>query len=146
MTDKKKKKAKKPAGPKRIERRFVPVASTNPWLVRVLGGLGGIGLGAGLYAYFYATAEGHDIELIVEDDGPGIEQRHLPRLFERFYRVDRARSVEGGGTGLGLAIVKHIVLKHGGTVHAQSELGKGSTFSFVLPFADEPAAVFTENS
>jgi signal transduction histidine kinase len=54
--------------------------------------------------------------------------------------------VEGGGTGLGLAIVKHIVLKHGGTVHAQSELGKGSTFSFVLPFADEPAAVFTENS
>lgn len=59
MTDKKKKKAKKPAGPKRIERRFVPVASTNPWIVRVLGGLGGLGLGAGLYAYFYATGEGH---------------------------------------------------------------------------------------
>jgi two-component system phosphate regulon sensor histidine kinase PhoR len=86
------------------------------------------------------------VRFYVKDDGPGIASEHISRLFERFYRVDRARSVEGGGTGLGLAIVKHIVLKHGGTVHAQSELGKGSTFSFVLPFADEPAAVFTENS
>jgi hypothetical protein len=57
--DKKKKKAKKPAGPKRSERRFVPVASTNAWIVRVLGGLGGVTLGAGLYAYLYASAEGH---------------------------------------------------------------------------------------
>lgn len=61
MTDdkKKKKKAKKPAGPKRYERRFVPVASTNPWLVRILGGVGGLTIGAGLYGYLYATAEGH---------------------------------------------------------------------------------------
>lgn len=60
MTDeKKKKKTKKPAGPKRIERRFVPVASTNPWIVRVLGGFGGLTIGAGAYAYLYATAEGH---------------------------------------------------------------------------------------
>lgn len=61
MTDdkKKKKKAKKPEGPKRYERRFVPIASTNPWLVRVLGGIGGLTLGAGLYSYLYATAEGH---------------------------------------------------------------------------------------
>jgi hypothetical protein len=61
MTDekKKKKKAKKPAGPKRIERRFVPVASTNPWIVRVLGALGGLTIGAGAYAYLYATGEGH---------------------------------------------------------------------------------------
>src|SRR5687768_13873359 len=58
-TEKKKKKAKKPAGPKRSERRFVPIASTNPWIVRVLGGLGGLTIGAGLYAYFYATGEGH---------------------------------------------------------------------------------------
>ena len=71
MTDKKKKKAKKPAGPKRIERRFVPVASTNPWLVRVLGGLGGIGLGAGLYAYFYATAEGHAFHAATVGDKMG---------------------------------------------------------------------------
>jgi two-component system phosphate regulon sensor histidine kinase PhoR len=86
------------------------------------------------------------VRFYVKDDGPGIPSEHISRLFERFYRVDRARSVEGGGTGLGLAIVKHIVLKHGGTVHAHSELSKGSTFSFVLPFADEPAPVFTENS
>jgi hypothetical protein len=59
IKEKKKKKAKKPAGPKRYERRFVPSASTNPWIVRVLGGLGGLTIGAGLYAYFYATGEGH---------------------------------------------------------------------------------------
>jgi two-component system phosphate regulon sensor histidine kinase PhoR len=86
------------------------------------------------------------VRFYVKDDGPGIPSEHISRLFERFYRVDRARSVEGGGTGLGLAIVKHIVLKHGGTVHAHSELGKGSMFSFVLPFADEPTPAFTENS
>ena len=86
------------------------------------------------------------VRFYVKDDGAGIPSEHISRLFERFYRVDRARSVEGGGTGLGLAIVKHIVLKHGGTVHAQSELGKGSAFSFVLPFADDSASVFTENS
>jgi two-component system phosphate regulon sensor histidine kinase PhoR len=61
----------------------------------------------------------------------------LSRLYERFYRVDASRSQESGGTGLGLAIVKHIVLKHGGSVHVASEVGKGSTFSFVLPFADD---------
>jgi two-component system phosphate regulon sensor histidine kinase PhoR len=79
------------------------------------------------------------VRFYVKDDGPGIPSEHISRLFERFYRVDRARSVEGGGTGLGLAIVKHIVLKHGGTVHAHSELGKGSQFSFLLPFADQEA-------
>jgi two-component system phosphate regulon sensor histidine kinase PhoR len=84
------------------------------------------------------------VRFYVKDDGTGIPSEHISRLFERFYRVDRARSVEGGGTGLGLAIVKHIVLKHGGAVQAHSELGKGSMFSFVLPFADDPA--FTENS
>jgi two-component system phosphate regulon sensor histidine kinase PhoR len=78
------------------------------------------------------------VEFYVRDFGPGIASEHLPRLFERFYRVDKARSVEAGGTGLGLAIVKHIVLNHGGTVRAESELGHGSTFSFSLPAAPVP--------
>jgi len=60
----------------------------------------------------------------------------LPRLFERFYRVDKARSREAGGTGLGLAIVKHIVLNHGGEAGVTSELGHGSTFWFRLPCAE----------
>ena len=67
------------------------------------------------------------------DQGPGIEPRHLDRLFERFYRVDKGRSRELGGTGLGLAIVKHIVMLHRGTVAVESELGVGSTFILRLP-------------
>ena len=78
-----------------------------------------------------------EIELAVIDQGPGIAREHLPRLFERFYRVDRARSREMGGTGLGLAIVKHIALVHGGRVEVESEQGKGSTFRLMLPLQDE---------
>ncbi len=69
----------------------------------------------------------------VSDEGPGIEPKHLPRLFERFYRVDRARSDKLGGTGLGLAIVKHIAAAHGGSVSVDSRLGQGSTFRIHLP-------------
>ncbi len=75
------------------------------------------------------------MEFYVRDFGPGIPSDHLPRLFERFYRVDKARSRESGGTGLGLAIAKHIVLAHGGTIRAESELNHGSTFFFTLPGA-----------
>jgi two-component system sensor histidine kinase SenX3 len=73
--------------------------------------------------------------LAVEDSGLGIPSRDLPRIFERFYRVDRARSRETGGTGLGLAIVKHVAENHGGTVAVRSELGHGSTFEIRLPEA-----------
>jgi len=72
-------------------------------------------------------------KILVHDDGDGIPAQHLERLFERFYRVDRARSKDMGGTGLGLAIVKHLALLHGGEVTVTSELGKGSTFSIHLP-------------
>lgn len=71
--------------------------------------------------------------IAVKDHGPGISPEHLPRLFERFYRADRARSQKLGGTGLGLAIVKHIALAHQGRVEVQSELKKGSTFTLFLP-------------
>jgi two-component system phosphate regulon sensor histidine kinase PhoR len=76
---------------------------------------------------------GPAVRLSVADEGPGIAPEHLERIFERFYRVDRARSREQGGTGLGLAIVKHIVGLHAGRVHVESTLGRGSTFSIILP-------------
>ena len=72
-------------------------------------------------------------KILVQDNGDGIPAQHLERLFERFYRVDRARSRDMGGTGLGLAIVKHLALLHGGEVTVTSELGKGSTFTIHLP-------------
>ena len=79
------------------------------------------------------------VEFYVRDFGPGIPFEHLPRLFERFYRVDKARSRESGGTGLGLAIAKHIVLAHGGAIRAESEMNHGSTFFFTLPLATQTA-------
>jgi len=69
----------------------------------------------------------------IADTGPGIEPRHQPRLFERFYRVDSGRSRDMGGTGLGLSIVKHLVETMGGTIGVESTPGRGSTFWFTLP-------------
>jgi two-component system, OmpR family, phosphate regulon sensor histidine kinase PhoR len=92
----------------------------------------------------YGHAQGHvtvggkklddgKLEIFVQDDGPGIPAEALDRVFERFYRVDKARSRDQGGTGLGLSIVKHIAQAHGGEVWAKSEPGKGATFFFTLP-------------
>ena len=88
-----------------------------------------------------ATDRFGSLEFYVRDFGQGIPSEHLPRLFERFYRVDKARSREAGGTGLGLAIVKHIVLNHGGQAGVTSELGHGSVFWFRIPLAVADAEI-----
>jgi two-component system phosphate regulon sensor histidine kinase PhoR len=80
------------------------------------------------------------IEISVGDNGAGIPSAHLPRIFERFYREDTARSREEGGTGLGLAIVKHLVEGHGGAIQAESQLGRGTTIRFTLPTPEEHEA------
>jgi two-component system phosphate regulon sensor histidine kinase PhoR len=80
-------------------------------------------------------ADGAEAVVSVSDTGRGIPADDLPRIFDRFYRVDRSRSREAGGTGLGLAIAKHIVEAHGGRIAVRSRLGRGSVFSFTLPLA-----------
>jgi two-component system phosphate regulon sensor histidine kinase PhoR len=78
------------------------------------------------------------VEFRVRDFGQGIASEHLNRIFERFYRIDKARSRDSGGTGLGLAIARHVVQAQGGTIRAESELNAGSTFIFTLPLAEQP--------
>lgn len=90
--------------------------------------------GEGGHKILIGACEREDgVQFYVRDFGAGIPSEHLPRLFERFYRVDKARSRESGGTGLGLAIAKHVVRAHGGSIKAESELNHGSTFYFTLP-------------
>ena len=87
------------------------------------------------------SRDAEQLTLSVSDTGPGIAPEHLPRLSERFYRVDRSRSRETGGTGLGLAITKHVAQRHGGELRIESQVGKGSTFMLVLPISRlEPQA------
>jgi len=83
-----------------------------------------------------AQKNGTSLKVEVRDTGIGIPETDLPRIFERFYRVDRSRSRDMGGTGLGLAIVKHVVQAHGGTVEVSSRLGEGSTFRLLLPYGE----------
>lgn len=87
----------------------------------------------GLIQAGWRVCQDGSAEFSVSDSGPGIAPEHLPRLTERFYRVDRSRSRETGGTGLGLAIVKHVAQRHGGQVHVESTVGQGSTFRISLP-------------
>lgn len=91
---------------------------------------------SGSHVQISAMSQAGELVVEVRDTGSGIGPRHLERLFERFYRVDRGRSRQMGGTGLGLAIVKHIALAHGGRVSAESALGQGSVFRLHLPLAD----------
>jgi two-component system phosphate regulon sensor histidine kinase PhoR len=94
---------------------------------------------AGSTIWLEALQEDTAVTIRVRDEGVGIPQQHLTRIFERFYRVDKARSREHGGTGLGLAIVKHIALVHGGQVSVSSAVGKGSTFALHLPLTTDTA-------
>jgi two-component system phosphate regulon sensor histidine kinase PhoR len=99
--------------------------------------------GAGGHVSISARGEGGDVVFEVADDGPGIAAPHLPRVFERFYRVDKARSRELGGTGLGLSIVKHLAESLGGTVSVASEPGRGSRFTVRLPATRRESAART---
>ncbi len=89
--------------------------------------------GGGLIEVQWQRLPDGGARLVVTDSGPGIAPQHLPRLGERFYRVDRSRSRESGGTGLGLAITKHVAQRHGGELQIRSELGHGSTFALEFP-------------
>ena len=89
--------------------------------------------GGGLIEVQWQRLPDGGARLVVTDSGPGIAPQHLPRLGERFYRVDRSRSREAGGTGLGLAITKHVAQRHGGELQIRSELGHGSTFALEFP-------------
>jgi two-component system phosphate regulon sensor histidine kinase PhoR len=82
-----------------------------------------------------ATPDGPMVRIALVDTGPGIERKHLPRLFERFYRVDAGRSRDVGGTGLGLSIVKHLAEAMGGSATVESEVARGTTFTVTLPRA-----------
>ena len=87
-----------------------------------------------------AGVDGSEVIFTVSDTGIGIPQAEQPRIFERFYRVDVARSREVGGTGLGLSIAKHLVEGHGGRIWVESEVGHGSQFNFTVPIFDTERA------
>lgn len=96
---------------------------------------------AGSAVGVFATTDGRQVDIAVRDRGIGIPARDLERVFERFYRVDQARSRRTGGTGLGLAIVRHVMQNHAGSVRVESRPGEGSTFTLCLPTASGPVSV-----
>ncbi len=99
---------------------------------------------AGSAVEVFAATDGREIDISVRDHGIGIPGRDLERVFERFYRVDQARSRQTGGTGLGLAIVRHVTQNHDGSVRVESRPGEGSTFTLCLPTASGPVSVESE--
>ena len=99
---------------------------------------------AGTTVTVRVSRAGAEVVVAVEDHGPGIPRAALPRIFERFYKVDRARTRGVGGTGLGLSIARHVVEAHGGRIWAESEEGVGSTFTFAIPIVTPEAGVTTE--
>jgi two-component system phosphate regulon sensor histidine kinase PhoR len=122
----------------RIDPEVPPVSGDFAQLLQLADNLIGNAIRYGCNEKSCATevtvrTEGERVQLIVSDHGDGIAPEHLPRLTERFYRVDSARSRESGGTGLGLAIVKHIVERHRGTLDIRSGPGKGTEVTVSLP-------------
>lgn len=95
----------------------------------------------GGYVCVKFTRQEEDIHIVIEDNGPGISEEHLGRIFERFYRIEKSRSKKQGGTGLGLAIVKHIVRRHDAEISVKSSLNKGTSFSFALRAGNPDLAV-----
>ena len=87
------------------------------------------------------SIEEDQLRISIKDNGPGIEEEHLDKIFRRFYRIDKSRSREKGGTGLGLAICKHFLEAHESQIHVQSTVGEGTTFTFELPIVPEPTPV-----
>ncbi len=85
------------------------------------------------------TGEGANVQVSVEDSGDGIPEQELEKVFDRFYRVDPARSRSSGGFGLGLSIAKWVVESHGGSIRATNQVGKGSAFTVLLPASPQPA-------
>ena len=123
-----------------IEMTWLPVISLAGAATEMLSALTNLVNNAVRYTPAGASVEVHAsmlddgrLAIAVRDTGQGIAPEHLPRLTERFYRVDRSRSRESGGTGLGLAIVKHVMQRHGGERKIESQLGKGSCFTLVFP-------------
>ena len=119
----------------RAETAQASVMADTDAILQVLSNLleNAVNYGGGQRIVIGSRVVGDAVEFYVRDFGAGIASEHLSRIFERFYRVDKGRSRESGGTGLGLSIAKHIILGHGGTIRAESDLNKGSTFFFTLP-------------
>jgi len=133
----------------RVEKSFPPVRIDRKALEHVLSNLVDNAVkyaGEGKHVQVLAETDGQFARILVKDDGPGIEERHLPRLFERFYRVDAGRSRAVGGTGLGLSIVKNLVESMSGSVSVQSKVGSGTTFIVKVPLARGAHAGAAERS
>lgn len=123
-----------------INEDLPPVAGDNPQLLQLFDNLVSNAVryacvSADCRISVSAASEGQQVRVVVSDNGPGIPRQHLPRITERFYRVDEARSRDSGGTGLGLAIVKHIVERHRGLLTIDSVVGQGTTVTVRLPVA-----------